>query len=366
MKNKTSIISGVSGQDGSYLAEFLLDHDYRVFGLYRRTSNYNLSRIHHLLNNPQFKLIEFDLTDPASCNNVMKDIKPDEFYNLAAQSHVGTSFKQPTNTFQVNTMGVVNILEAIRDSSPATKFYQASTSEMFGHNYDIDSADGSKYQDELTAFFPQSPYGVSKLASHNMTRIYRDGYGIFGCCGILFNHESPRRGVDFVTRKITKWIGEYLHWCEKHAIRTDKTVSSEDNLYLVDVWSTDEENKFPKLKLGNLSAKRDWGHAKDYVKAMWLMLQKDTPEDYIVATGVTKSVEDFLTEAFRYSSLGDFNNYTIIDKDLFRPAEVEYLRGSSTKARVHLGWTPETSFDELVHDMVDHDMVDHDRNNINV
>jgi len=316
---KTAVITGVSGQDGSYLAEFLLDHDYRVFGLYRRTSNYNLSRINHLLNNAQFKLLEFDLTDPSSINNIIKDTKPDEFYNLAAQSHVATSFNQPITTVHVNTIGVINILEGIRVFSPATRFYQASTSEMFGYNYDVDSADGSKYQDENTQFSPQSPYGVSKLASHDMTRIYRDGYGIFGSCGILFNHESPRRGENFVTRKITKWIGEYLSWCEKHAIRTDKTVSSEDNLYLVDVWSTDEENKFPKLKLGNISAQRDWGHAKDYIKAMWMILQQDTPEDYVISTGVTKSVQDFLTTSFNHVQLE-----TIYD---YRPPIIQASRG---------------------------------------
>ena len=351
---KTAVITGVSGQDGSYLAEFLLDHDYRVFGLYRRTSNYNLSRINHLLNNAQFKLLEFDLTDPSSINNIIKDTKPDEFYNLAAQSHVETSFNQPITTVHVNTIGVINILEGIRVFSPATRFYQASTSEMFGYNYDVDSADGSKYQDENTQFSPQSPYGISKLASHDMTRIYRDGYGIFGSCGILFNHESPRRGENFVTRKITKWIGEYLSWCEKHAIRTDKTVSSEDNLYLVDVWSTDEENKFPKLKLGNISAQRDWGHAKDYIKAMWMILQQDTPEDYVISTGVTKSVQDFLTTAFNHVQL-DYKQYMIIDPLLFRPAEVEYLRGDSSKARSKMNWTPDISFDQLVIEMVDSD-----------
>ena len=351
---KTAVITGVSGQDGSYLAEFLLDHDYRVFGLYRRTSNYNLSRINHLLNNAQFKLLEFDLTDPSSINNIIKDTKPDEFYNLAAQSHVATSFNQPITTVHVNTIGVINILEGIRVFSPATRFYQASTSEMFGYNYDVDSADGSKYQDENTQFSPQSPYGISKLASHDMTRIYRDGYGIFGSCGILFNHESPRRGENFVTRKITKWIGEYLSWCEKHAIRTDKTVSSEDNLYLVDVWSTDEENKFPKLKLGNISAQRDWGHDKDYIKAMWMILQQDTPEDYVISTGVTKSVQDFLTTSFNHVQL-DYKQYMIIDPLLFRPAEVEYLRGDSSKARSKMNWTPDISFDQLVIEMVDSD-----------
>lgn len=322
---KKAIITGVNGQDGSYLADLLLEKNYTVIGLYRRSSTNTLDRVSHLLNNPNFILEEFDLTDPSGCNDVIHRHQPHEVYNLAAQSHVGTSFKQPTTTFEIDTIGVVNLLEAIKNYSFSTKFYQASTSEMFGFNYSTNLT-GLKYQDEDTALLPQSPYGVAKLAAHNMVRIYRTGYGIFGCCGILFNHESPRRGENFVTRKITKYIGQ---------VKRGETSQ--------------------KLKLGNLSAHRDWGHAKDYVRAMWLMLQQSSPTDYVVATGNTWSVQNFLELAFEYAGL-NYKDYVEIDPDLYRPAEVEYLRGMSTKAQTYLNWKPEISFIDLVKDMVDHDI----------
>lgn len=323
--NKTALISGVTGQDGSYLAELLLDKGYRVIGLHRRSSINNLERISHLLHNEFFKLEEFDLTDPSNCIKVIDSYQPDEFYNLAAQSHVGTSFKQPTTTFQIDTIGVINILEAIRHCSSATKFYQASTSEMFGSSYSTDH-DGTKYQDENTVLLPQSPYGVAKLASHRLIQIYRDAYGIFGCSGILFNHESPRRGENFVTRKITKYIGQVIN-----------------------------HNTNTTLKLGNLNAKRDWGHAKDYVYAMHLMLQSDTPQDYVICTGKTWSILDFLQKAFSYAGL-DYKQYVEIDPDLYRPAEVDYLCGRNYKAKKELNWEPLTTFDNLVQDMVDSDI----------
>lgn len=323
--SKTALLTGITGQDGSYLAELLLEKNYKVVGLYRRSSNNNFSRISHILNNPHLTLEEFDLTDPSGVNTVVSKYKPHEFYNLAAQSHVGTSFKQPTTTFEINAVGVINILEAIKNNSPSTRFYQASTSEMFGFNYNV-GLDGHKYQDEQTAMLPQSPYGIAKLAAHNSVRIYRSGYGIHGSCGILFNHESPRRGENFVTRKITKYIGQVL--------RGETT---------------------EKLKLGNLSAKRDWGHAKDYVRAMWLMLQQTTPDDYVVATGVTWSVQQFLDIAFELAGLNP-QDYVEIDSELFRPAEVEYLMGSPAKARDFLGWEPQISFMDLVKDMLEHDV----------
>ena len=322
---KTAIVTGVTGQDGSYLAEFLLKHDYRVVGLVRRSSNLNLSRISSILNVPEFKLEEFDLTDPASCSGMVQKYQPDEFYNLAAQSHVGTSFQQPNLTVNVNTLGVINILESIRVFSPATRFYQASTSEMFGYSFST-SPEGIKYQNEDTPMYPQSPYGAAKLASHNLVRIYRSSYQIYGSCGILFNHESPRRGENFVTRKITKYIG--------------KVMNGKTN---------------DKLSLGNLSAKRDWGHAKDYVRAMWLMLQQDKPEDYVVSTGETHSVEEFLVKAFNIVNL-NWQDYVLIDPGLYRPAEVDYLNGDSTKVRKLLGWSPEYSFDDLVKEMVTSDI----------
>ena len=322
---KTAIVTGITGQDGSYLAELLLEKDYTVIGLHRRSSINNFERINHLFKNPNFKLEECDLTDPSRITNIVSNYQPHEIYNLAAQSHVGTSFKQPTTTFEINTIGVTNILEAIRSTSSSAKFYQASTSEMFGKNIDIDK-NGISYQNEQTYFIPQSPYGIAKLAAHNMVNIYRSGYGVFGCCGILFNHESPRRGENFVTRKITKYIGQLL---------SGKTTDT--------------------LKLGNLNAHRDWGHAKDYVEAMYLMLQNDIPDDYVIATGETHSIYEFLKIAFDYVNL-DYTKYIEIDPNLYRPAEVDYLRGVSDKARTVLNWQPKYSFLDLVKDMVDSDI----------
>lgn len=324
--NKIALITGVTGQDGSYLSELLLNKNYTVVGLHRRSSVNNFGRINHLLNHPNFILEEFDITDPSNVLYLINTYLPHEFYNLAAQSHVETSFKQPTTTFEINTVGVTNILEAIRKHSSATKFYQASTSEMFGRNYTFDHNTNLKYQDENTELLPQSPYGVSKVASHRMVQLYREAYGTFACSGILFNHESPRRGENFVTRKITRYIGKLVN---------NKTTES--------------------LKLGNLQAMRDWGHAKDYVNAMHLMLQADIPDDFVICTGKTWSVLDFVQRAFELVNL-DYKKYVEIDSKLYRPAEVEYLRGNSNKAQKVLGWIPTTSFEDLVKDMVSNDI----------
>ena len=318
---KIALVSGVTGQDGSYLAELLLKYNYTVIGLHRRSSVNNLERINHLIDNEQFKLEEFDLTDPSNCDHMINKYQPDEFYNLAAQSHVGTSFKQPSTTFQIDTIGVINLLESIRRSSPTTKFYQASTSEMFGRNFSTDE-DGSKYQDEQTELLPQSPYGVAKLAAHRLVQIYREAYGIFAVSGILFNHESPRRGEQFVTRKITKYLGQLVN-----------------------------NNTKENLKLGNLNAHRDWGHAKDYVNAMFLMLQNDYPQDYVICTGKTHSVLDFLKAAFEHVNL-DYTQHVEIDHDLYRPAEVDYLCGRNDRAVRELKWFPQIDFEDLVKDMV--------------
>lgn len=318
---KTALITGITGQDGSYLAELLLEKGYTVVGLHRRSSNNNFQRVKHLLNNNHFSVTEFDLTDPSNIIHTIDHYQPDEFYNLAAQSHVETSFKQPTTTFEINTVGVINILEAIRSYSSATRFYQASTSEMFGRNYSV-GPNGEKYQNEHTELLPQSPYGVSKVASHRMVQLYREGYGTFATSGILFNHESPRRGENFVTRKITKYIGELVN-----------------------------KKNYGSLKLGNLNAMRDWGHARDYVVAMWLMLQNDRPSDYVICTGETHSVLEFVKRAFELVNL-DYKEYVEIDPALYRPAEVDYLRGCSEKARKELNWEPQTSFETLVKDMV--------------
>ena len=345
---KTAVITGITGQDGSYLADLLLEKNYKVIGLYRRSSTNTLNRINHLLNNPNLILEEFDLTDSSDCNTILRKYQPDELYNLAAQSHVGTSFKQPSATFSIDAGGVVNLLEAIRQNSQGTKFYQASTSEMYGFNYDTDP-NGTKYQDENTPLLPQSPYGVAKLASHNLVRIYRSAYSVFGCSGILFNHESPRRGENFVTRKITKWLGGFVNWCNKHGVNPADVLDSnvDETLYL----PNNREVSYPKLRLGNIHAFRDWGHARDYVKAMWLMLQQDTPNDYVVATGETHSVEEFLNISFSHFGL-NYAKHIIIDPQFYRPAEVDYLRGDPAKAMRELNWKPETSFDQLVKEMV--------------
>jgi GDPmannose 4,6-dehydratase len=327
--NKVAIVTGATGQDGSYLSELLLDKGYTVVALRRRSSSEKgLERIQHLLNNDKFKLVEADITDSGCVNNLIRDYLPHEVYNLAAQSHVGTSFKQPSYTSQVNLQGPINFLEAIRLLSPSTKFYQASTSEMFGKNFE--QMGDTKYQTETTAFVPQSPYAVAKLAAHEMVRIYRDSYGLFACCGILFNHESERRGENFVTRKITKWIGEFV--------------------------ASGQDEDFPALRLGNLDAHRDWGHAQDYVEAMYIMLQQDEPEDYVIATSETHSVREFLTEAFNEIDIPDFEPYVVIDPKFYRPCEVDWLLGHTGKARKQLGWRPKVSFQELVQRMVRSDI----------
>jgi len=327
-----AIIFGITGQDGSYLAELLLKKGYEVVGITRRVSVPTLNRITHIL--PKIKIIEGDITDAFSVSNVIKEEDPDEIYNLAAQSHVGTSFKQPSLTWDVTAGGVLNILEAIRYSGKKDriKFYQASSSEMFGKNYNIREGLASmiKYQDENTPFVPQSPYAIAKLAAHHLVRNYRDSYGIFACSGILFNHESERRGEKFVTRKITKWIGEFV--------------------------ASGMDTEFPALRLGNLDAKRDWGHAEDYVRGMWEMLQHETPNDYVVATGETHSVREFLDIAFRHIGIDDWDNFVVIDPEFYRPAEVDYLLGIPAKAKRVLGWEPEISFQKLVERMVDSDV----------
>ena len=330
---KTALITGITGQDGSYLAELLLEKNYTVVGLQRRSSTNTNSRIQHILNlnNPNLIIEEFDLTDPSGAYHIVKKYQPDELYNLAAQSHVGTSFKQPTTTFEIDTIGVINLLESIRHFSPNTRFYQASTSEMFGSNFSTrTNPDGSitKYQDENTPFLPNSPYAIAKLASHRLVQIYRSSYNLFSCSGILFNHESSRRGENFVTRKITKYIGQLSN-----------------NLL--------QNNQ--KLHLGNIQARRDWGHAKDYVEAMYLMLQQDSPEDYVISTGQTHSVEEFLSIAFNMINL-NYQDYIVIDPEFYRPCEVDYLLGDSSKANQQLGWNNKVSFNQLVNDMVLYDI----------
>jgi len=322
---KIAMIFGATGQDSSYLSEFLLEKNYKVVGVKRRSSTNTLGRLENIIEHENFSVIEGDVVDPSSINNLVREYQPDELYNTAAMSHVHTSFQQPLYTFQVNAMGMVNILEAVRCFSPHTKVLQCSTSELFGSNYQEEN--GIKYQDENTPFSPNSPYAVAKLAAHEVMRLYRDAYNIFACCSINFNHESPRRGEEFVTRKITQWIGKFIN----------------------------NQNILP-LKLGNIDAVRDWSHAKDMVGGMWMMLQQDKPKDYVLCSGKGYSVREFLDCAFSYVGINDWSPYVVIDPKLYRPCEVEFLQGCYDLAKQELGWEPQIGFEELVHEMIDSDI----------
>jgi len=311
-----ALITGITGQDGSYLAEFLLDKGYDVFGMVRRSSTENCERIQHLEDRITF--LQADLLDQVSLNHALEESRPDEIYNLAAQSFVPTSWAQPTLTGQFTGLGVTRLLEAVRKVAPKARFYQASSSEMFGKVREVP-------QNELTPFHPRSPYAVAKTYGHHITVNYRESYGLAASSGILFNHESPRRGREFVTRKIT------------------------DGVARIKLGITDE------LRLGNLDAQRDWGFAGDYVRAMWLMLQHEKPEDFVVATGKTHSIRDFLDIAFGHVDL-DWKDHVKQDPRYMRPAEVDQLIGDSTKARRVLGWRPTVDFEGLVKMMVDADL----------
>jgi len=313
---KTALITGVTGQDGSYLADFLLEKGYRVFGMVRRSSTENFDRIQHL--HDKIELVQADLLDQLSLITALNEVEPDEVYNLAAMSFVPTSWSQPVLTGEFTALGVTRMLEAIRLVNKNVRFYQASSSEMFGKVKESP-------QSEDTPFYPRSPYGVAKVYGHWITVNYRESYDIFACSGILFNHESPRRGKEFVTRKITDGVARI------------------------------KVGKAEKLYLGNLDAERDWGYAGDYVKAMWLMLQQDEPDDYVVGTGVTHSVREFVRKAFERAAL-NCEDFVEVNANLIRPAEVEHLRANASKARAKLGWEPEVSFDGLINMMVDADL----------
>ena len=287
-----------------------------------------------------------------------------EVYNLAAQSHVGISFSQPLLTWDVTAKGCINILQSIVDLGlKDVRFYQASSREMFGANYSI-ATDLNKYQDEKTQFLPQSPYAVAKVAAHNSVRLYRESYGVHGSCGILFNHESPVRGENFVTRKITKWIGEFRRWLDQTEFCFRGTSCPNDKDYITCHGKPFRSNEFPRLRLGNLDAYRDWGFAGDYVEAMWLMLQQEKPDDYVICTEHTYSVRDFVQTAFQAANkisgnelfTSNYMDYIIIDPAFYRPAEVDYLRGRCSKAKKSLGWSPRHSFEDLVNMMVSHDI----------
>lgn len=312
-----ALITGITGQDGSYLAEFLLDKGYEVYGLVRRSSLEKYDRIEHITE--RIKFVEGDLTDQGSLDHAVQTVQPDELYNLAAQSFVPVSWNQPVLTADVTGLGVMRVMEAIRTHSPKTKFLQASSSEMFGKV--VESP-----QTETTRFHPRSPYGVAKVFGHHITVNYRESYNLYACSSICFNHESPRRGSEFVTRKVTQ-----------HAARI--------KLGLAD-----------KLKMGNIDAQRDWGFAGDYIHAMWLMLQQPRPDDFVISTGKTHSVQDLIQIAFSCVGL-DWKKYVEIDPKLVRPAEVDYLCGDSKKAEKILGWKPQVTFEQLVRMMVDADML---------
>lgn len=357
-----AIIFGITGQDGSHLADLLLNKGYYVIGITRRSSTDNTQRIKHILGHERLKLVDGDITDIHSITNIFKTHEDvDEVYNLAAQSHVGLSFTQPALTWDITGKGCLNILQAIADLGLINiRFYQASSSEMFGSNYDRDSADRSKYQDEETKFMPQSPYAIAKCAAHYMVRLFREGYGLHASAGILFNHEGPRRGETFVTRKITKWIGEFIKW-KNHVDSLSIDYDSDPNYFLKispPIFNGDGSivEKFPKLRLGNLEAFRDWGYAGDYVEAMWMMLQQDCPDDYVICTGKTHTIREFLDVAFKHIEIDDWSNYVVQDPEFYRPAEVDYLRGDCSKAKNKLGWEPKHSFEDLVKLMVDYDL----------
>lgn len=313
---KTALITGITGQDGSYLAELLLEKGYKVYGLVRRISVPNMENIGHIAGD--IEIISGDLLDESSLIRAVEKAAPHEVYNLAAQSFVTASWDQPVLTGEFTAMGVTRLLEAIRLTNPKSRFYQASSSEMFGKVVEMP-------QTEKTPFYPRSPYGVAKLYGHWITLNYRESFNIFACSGILFNHESPRRGLEFVTRKITDAVARI-----KYGLQDE-------------------------LRLGNLDAKRDWGFAGDYVRAMWMMLQQEEPDDYVVATGETHSVREFVDIAFKFVGL-NYENYVAVDPKYFRPAEVDILLGSSQKAKEKLGWKPQVSFEELVHMMVEADL----------
>ena len=340
-----AIITGITGQDGSHLADLLLEKNYEVVGVSRRCSVDTTERIKHLLPHERFKLIEGDITDVSSVINIFKDNEDvDEVYNLAAQSHVATSFKQPGATWDITGKGCLNLLQALVDLSMFNvRFYQASSSEMFGSSYDINEH-GEKYQNEETKFMPNSPYAIAKCAAHYSVRLFRDAYTLHASCGILFNHEGPRRGENFVTQKIIKWISEFVKWERRQG---NKELSfMKDHIIC-------NGNTFPKLRLGNLNAYRDWGYAGDYVEAMWMMVQQEQPDDYVICTGITHTIAEFLNIAFYQAGLHEYKNFIVIDPEFYRPSEVDYLRGDCSKAKNKLGWQPNTNLEELVKLMLD-------------
>jgi len=318
---RVALITGILGQDGAYLANLLLEKEYKIYGVVRRYTKLKTDNLQYFGIEKHVELIEGDMTDEASLIRIVKVLRPDELYNLAAQSFVGSSWDMPEYTLECNTKGVLHLLEAIRNHSPKTRFYQASTSEMFGNSVDPDG-----YQRETTVFKPASPYAISKCAAHYLVQNYRESYGLFACSGILFNHESPLRGEQFVTKKIAKGVALIKY------------------------------GKLDRIELGNMHTCRDWGYAGDYVKAMWLMLQKSKADDYVIATGQTYSVRDFVEKAFAAAGIKEWEKYISINPAYVRPVDVLSLRGDYSKAKKELGWEPSVTFDQLVKMMVEHEV----------
>jgi len=318
---KRALVTGITGQDGAYLAKLLLDKNYEVFGFSSRRVNQSYDNLDFFGITDKIQIIFGDITDQTSINHAIKTSRPHEVYNLAAMSFVGLSWQEPIHTANVDAIGPLYVLEAIRNYAPDAKFYQASTSEMYGNNWEDDFT-----QNEKTAFRPRSPYGSAKAFAYYTTVNYRESYDLFACSGILFNHESPIRGKEFVTRKITDGVAKI------------------------------QQGLAQTIELGNLDARRDWGYAGDYVEAMWMMLQQDTPDDFVIATGETWSIKELLDAAFRYIGISNWSNYVVQNPDFMRPAEVPHLKGNPTKANSVLGWKPKTTFEELINMMMKADI----------
>lgn len=338
---KRAVVLGVTGQDGSYLSELLLREGFFVVGVRRRCACPSYENLQEVLGNKNFVLVEGDVCDPKSLGRVFREYEPDHVYNLAAQSHVGTSFHQPRLTWEVNAVGAMNVIDELFTALPDARLYQASTSEMFGDNYSSMRSEFTnneyrvtKFQDENTPFRPRSPYAIAKLAAHNTIVMHREAYDRFACAGILFNHECCRRGINFVSRKVTSYVA---------GISTHPDLSP---LVL---------GKSARLKLGNLDANRDWGYAPDYVEAMYSMMNQDSPQDFVIATGQTRSVRELVDCAFAKVGIYDWSQYVEIDPSCMRPAEVPHLLGVATKAKNILGWVPKTSFDQMIETMIIHD-----------
>lgn len=361
------LITGITGQDGSYLAEQCLERGDQVFGLIRRTSTNNQWRLkkarkisetlNHMLDFPCFSLLKGDITDYTSVNRIIREVQPDQIYNLAAMSHVGDSFNQPLYTWQATAIGCLNVLESVRELGLNCKIYQAGSSEQFGSSYNERYVDGvlQKFQNEETEMSPRSPYAVAKTAAFQYSKLYRDSYGLFVSVGILHNHSSERRGEEFLTQKVIKWIKEYRKFLHNSVQSSCYEEFRDESITIERWWDNNrywQRQEFPKLRLGNLSSYRDESYAPDMTRGMMLMLDQNKPDDFVLASGKSYSMEEFVQKAFNKAGLGDWKNYVVIDPQLYRPAEVDYLCGDATKAREVLGWEPKHNLDDIIEKML--------------